>query len=920
MSTLPIPANEPERLAALQALHILDTPPEERFDRITRLARQLFDVPISLISLIDADRQWFKSHAGLETTQTAREASFCGFAIAADERLVIPDATLDPRFANNPLVTGEPHIRFYAGQPLRSPAGYNLGTLCILDRRPRQISAAELAALTDLAAMVENELFSAQLNQALAYQRDSEARGHAIMDAMLDGLITADEHGLIQSFNSAAERLFGYSANEVIGQNLRLLMPEPYHSEHDHYLKRYLRTGEAHIIGLGREVRGRRKDGSILPIDLAVSELRLPDRRLFIGILRDITQRKQAEADLDRQYHIAENALSQMRAILDAASDIMILISPAGRVLTVNQSFDRLLFNGQPPDVVGRSVDDLQAEFESIFAEPASLKAFIAETVTEARESFTHLVSQRWPVQRELQIISTPVHTADSGLLGRLYVFRDVTHEREVDRMKTEFVALVSHELRTPLTSIQGYVDLLFDEEAGALAPDQRKYLENMRGSTDRLVALIDDLLDLSRIEAGRIDLDFTGLDINTLILEVAELLRRPIELKHQRLTLDLPPLPAVWIDPDRMTQVLINLLSNAYKYTPAGGSLTVRTREEDDRVRLDVSDTGIGLTPEEQAQVFNRFFRAHNRTTQEVSGTGLGLAIAKSIVEMHQGDLTVSSTPGIGTTFSLTLPIARTVAEQEFLPRTILPGARVLVVDDDMNVTSLVRRYLERAELQVFLARTGSEAQHIARMERPDLIILDLLLPDVDGFTVLEHLKNDPATQNIPIIIVSILPDSGKGRALGAVDFLIKPLRERWLLERVGRVLSGDQLRSVLLVDDDSGTRTVLSEHLHRAGYQVITATDGTEAVEVAKRERPDLVLMDIRMPRVAGLTALRMLRADQDTHDLPVVLMTASLGMLTNQRTAAKALGVSVLLSKPCTAEELAVAVARGLAGRRK
>jgi signal transduction histidine kinase len=224
--------------------------------------------------------------------------------------------------------------------------------------------------------------------------------------------------------------------------------------------------------------------------------------------------------------------------------------------------------------------------------------------------------------------------------------------------MKDEFISLISHELRTPLTSINGYVALLLEGEAGPLAEEQREFLTIVRKNADRLMGLVNELLDLSRIEAGKVELNRARLDLGPLIRDVASSLRLQIEAKGQQLELDLADdLPSVWADPDRVTQILTNLVSNAHKYTPAGGSIFVRARGQDGRVRVEVRDTGIGLAPDEQAQLFTRFFRARNKATREVGGTGLGLAITRSLIELHGGEISVTSAPGQGSTFCCTLP-----------------------------------------------------------------------------------------------------------------------------------------------------------------------------------------------------------------------------------------------------------------------
>jgi signal transduction histidine kinase len=447
-----LPPDEADRLAALRSLFILDTPPEERFDRLTRLAKRLFNVPIALISLVDANRQWFKSRQGLSVSETPRHISFCGHAILQDEPLVIEDALLDPRFADNPLVTGKPHVRFYAGQPLLGPGNHKLGTLCIIDRQPRQMSPADLAALRDLAALAQEELNATELNQAYAVQRASEARIRAIMNSVVEALILVAPDQRFLSVNRQFEELFGVPGEQVLG----------------------------------------------------------------------------------RRFDELQSLLEQVFA------------EPAKFVALVEQ----------------------------VFAEPAKFVARVAGTSADANQQFTEIVAQRWPQPRELELFSTPVRSDGGEHLGRLYVFRDVTHERAVDRMKSELVSLVSHELRTPLTSIKGFTDLILDGDAGEINDEQREYLEIVRQSGDRLTALVNDLLDVARIEAGRVQLNIQPVTMAEIVQSVVTTLGPQIEAKGQSLTVEVEAaLPPVRGDRDRLLQVLTNLLSNATKYTPVSAS-----------------------------------------------------------------------------------------------------------------------------------------------------------------------------------------------------------------------------------------------------------------------------------------------------------------------------------------------------------
>ena len=337
MVKAPLPENESQRVASLHALQILDTLSEERFERITRIAQRLFDVPITSITLVDANRQWFKSCVGLSVPETSRDVSFCAHAILSDEALVIPDARTDPRFADNPLVTGEPYIRFYAGQPLSDTKGYKLGTLCIIDRRPRRMSAADLRALKDLAYWAENELNTIELNHALTIQRQaeeaiqkSEARFRAIYQEAAIGIALVDMDGRLLESNPAMQEMLGYSGEELQGKVFtEITHPDDIAKDLDLY--RGLVAGTRSHYQM--EKRYIRKDGNVVEGRLTVSLVRRVGSELqfAVGMVEDITERKRAEealyktvTQLEEQYHKAELARSENRAVLDATSEAMI--------------------------------------------------------------------------------------------------------------------------------------------------------------------------------------------------------------------------------------------------------------------------------------------------------------------------------------------------------------------------------------------------------------------------------------------------------------------------------------------------------------------------------------------------------------------------------------------------------------------
>lgn len=375
---------------------------------------------------------------------------------------------------------------------------------------------------------------------------------------------------------------------------------------------------------------------------------------LSIIVNRDFDARARVSARLEREYREADEARRRARAVLDATSEAIALVAPDGRLLAVNRRFQQFFDT---------------AVVSSVSALPPEVAALL-EVQDEEGHVGEELVLQEQPQRRELLRYSSPVMGATGVLLGRLYVFRDVTNEREVERVKSQFVSTVSHELRTPLTSIKGYVELILEGEAGDLAPLQQEFLEIVRHNANRLLLLINDLLDVSRIESGKLELRRAPLQLAPLVSAAVAILQPQLDAKRLQLSIELQqPLPPLLADEGRLAQILVNLLSNACKYTPAAGRITIIARAANDMLRIDVSDTGVGLTQAELQRLFTRFFRAENRSTQEAGGAGLGLAITRSLVELHGGRIEVRSEPGVGSTFSVYLPLAP-LAEDELRQR----------------------------------------------------------------------------------------------------------------------------------------------------------------------------------------------------------------------------------------------------------
>ncbi len=609
--------------------------------------------------------------------------------------------------------------------------------------------------------------------------------------------------------------------------------------------------------------------------------------------------RQQAE-DLGAMLKQQQVEAAKSQAILDGVADGVLFADASGRIVLFNPAAERLLEIPRQ-QAIGRSIREMLGLYGVEGRKwLEALEDWAAHPADRTPEDF---VAERLQLgDRMVSVHAAPV-IRGTEYLGTVSVFRDITAEVEADRAKTEFISTVSHELRTPMTSIKGYADLLMLGMAGPLSDQQKHFISIIRNNADRMVALVSDLLDISRIESGRVQLDLRAVHIHEVAEQVAHTLRGRAQSKGLALQVEVPAdLPPVWGDSNRIAQILTNLISNAIQYTPPGGRITVSAHPNGDMLEISVADTGIGISKENQQKIFDRFFRADDPLVQETPGTGLGLPITASLVQMHGGQIWVESELGEGSTFTFTLPLA--TARAGTPPPAPSPGTPVLVVEDEADIANLIRIHLEREGYAVQIAGRGEEALRMAREIQPSLITLDIRLPDMDGFTLLERLKKDARTAHIPVIVVSIVPDREKGVELGAVDYLEKPIDEGRLIEMVRRVLHRQGL--ILVVDDDRDNLSLMREALRRHGFSVQTTGQGKRALQIARETHPALILLDLRLRDVDGYQVLRNLKSDPRTRDIPVVMMSGSVTDEEFKEQRALALGAVRFLTKPFAVDE--------------
>src|SRR5262249_5007947 len=447
----------------------------------------------------------------------------------------------------------------------------------------------------------------------------------------------------------------------------------------------------------------------------------------------------------------------------------------------------------------------------------------------------------------------------------------------------------MSHELRTPLNAIIGVTEMLREDARDFKRDDEIEPLDRVLRAARHLLALINDVLDLSKIEAGGMERHLEAFPLRPLIEDVAKTIEPMASKNGNRIVVDCPAdLGSVHADQIRFRQALLNLASNASKFTEQGAvTIAAQPERRDGRdwIAIAVTDTGIGMSEEQMGRLFQEFSQADSSTTRKYGGTGLGLAISRHFCRMMGGDITAQSRPGEGSTFTITLPrivqdVAAPAPEARAQPSPPIDADAedplILVVDDDATARSLVERHLERAGFAVVTARGGQEGLRLVRELRPAAVTLDIMMPDLDGWTVLAAIKGDPALASIPVVLMSIADEKNRGYALGAAEYLVKPVDRSTLIATLTQVC-GSAAGHVLLVDDDDVIRRGVRAALAPIGWQVVEAENGHAAIAALAGTRPDVIILDLMMPKMDGFEFLDRLRSRPEWQGIPVVVITA-------------------------------------------
>ncbi len=804
--------------------------------------------------------------------------------------------------------------------PMRDANGRVIGTFGI----SRDITAMKVAEkdLREANERLKREV--AEREQAEQLTRDSEALYHSLVENLPMSIWRKDLQGRFTFANQRFCEEAGRPLQDILGRTAFDLFPADQAERHRQAEARIMETG----VGLDEVQEYRRSESDIRFVQSSQTPLRDGAGNVIglQGIFWDVTDRHRAERELQHERFL-------LHTLMEYLPDRIYFKDQDSRFLRNSRAHLREFGLTDPSQAIGKSDFDFftQEHARGAFEDEQRLMRDGQPITKEERLSYPD-GSVTWALSTKM-----PLRDETGQIIGTFGISRDITDRKraeeasirakdaaeEANRTKSQFLANMSHELRTPLNSIIGFSNILLKNREARLAALELSFLGRILANGKHLLDLINQILDLSKIEARKIELAVTSVDLGELVKQTIEQQEGLVRDRPVQLRAELPePLAPLRSDADKLKQVLINLIGNALKFTEQG-SVTVRviadpqTRQA---VRLDVVDTGVGIPTDKLGVIFQAFQQADASTARKFGGTGLGLTISQALCHLMGYRIEATSEVGKGSTFGIVLnpqpgavagpPPARPIQPPGGVDSpsgdsnaTVVKGKRVLVIDDEADSRLLLRHMLQEFGCEVIEATSGEEGLRLAHQVRPDLITVDLMMPRMTGAEVIGAIKANPDLQHIPVVVVSIVSGEHRGNILGAVDLVQKPIVREELLAVLRRNLRPHQYR-VLVVDDEADAQVVMRSLLEPEQYQVATAGSAREAWEALRGLPCDLVLLDLMMPETDGLTFLRQLRADPGYRRLPVVVVTAK--DLTRQELDELKGGASGVLQKSATLEQ--------------
>ncbi len=959
------PDLEGKRLDALRQYQILDTAPEVDFDDLTRLAAVCCNTPIACISFVDEKRIWFKARVGIDCVEMPREASPCGQLNEDSDVSCIEDLALDPRFSQHPMVLRGARLRFHASMPLISFDGYVLGSLCVMDDKPNQLSEAQRVALRILARQVctqlelrkhQNQYLQARSDQYQAEKalKDANAFYYSLVEGLPQNIFRKDVHGRFTFANQRFCQNRGRTLEEIKGKTDFDFFPSELAQKYQRDDQRILSTGQI----LDTVEAHQNPDGGKIYVHVVKTPItNLEGQVIGIqGIFWDVTARKKIEEELAYERDL-------LRMLLENIPDHIYFKDSQSRFMKVSRGLATLFHLKTTDEVIGKSDFDF-------FTEDHARAAYEDEQriMRTGQPVIAKPEKETWPDGRETWALTTkmPLRNKDGAIIGTFGISKDITALEkaqselqvardaalESTRLKSEFLANMSHEIRTPMNAIIGMTGLLLEDE---LSVEQRDFVETIRASADALLTIINDILDFSKIEAGKMALETVGFDLVELLEGTAELVVAKAHGKGIELVSwirqDVPS--RLFGDPGRLRQILANLLSNAVKFTDQGEVVMQVEKESETetqvQLRFSVRDTGIGIPPQVQEMIFQSFTQADGSTTRKYGGTGLGLAISRQLVEIMHGRIGVDSEPGKGSCFWFVITLEKQPVDAQALAalrKENLVGLRVLIVDDNATNRQLLEYQLGLFRMVTAQVASGFEALEAMRKAATaghpfSLVILDHQMPEMDGVMLARIIKGDPAIAQTRLVMLTSLghrlePAQIKELALSA--YLIKPVKQSRLGDCLAQVMgmavepgvelmaaAPNEKRSeriqnfrILVAEDNPVNQKVILRQLKKLGCTAEAVGNGFEVVEALNRIPYDLILMDCQMPEMDGYEASRRIREREAGQGdaqpgAPCHIIALTANALAGDREKCLDAGMDDYIIKPVHLSELQAALER-------
>ena len=772
---------------------------------------------------------------------------------------------------------------------------------------------------------------------------ETSALQEAIFNSAYFSSIATDEKGVIQIFNVGAERMLGYTAAEVMNKITPADISDPQEviaraANLSSELRTLITPGfEALVFKASRgiediyELTYIRKDGSRFPAIVSVTALRNEADHIigYLLIGTDNTARKEVEASKTLLDQRLRDQQFYTRSLIESNIDALMTTDPQGVISDVNQQMIAL---------TGRTRDELiGAPCRDFFTDPVAADAAIKRVITENKVSNYELtVRAQNGAETVVSYNAATFHNRDRKLLGVFAAARDVTERKRFERaleeknielvhasrMKSEFLATMSHELRTPLNAVIGFSEALKDGLMGQMSVTQHEYIADIFASGQHLLSLINDILDLSKVEAGMMTLDLESVDLSALLSNSLSIVKEKAAAQNIRLELEVEDLSMFQLDERKTKQIVYNLLSNAVKFSANGGRVTLRARrvaraavgtlsgsrsvygfpladsEYTEFIEVCVADSGIGISGDNMAKLFVAFSQIDSSLARKFEGTGLGLAMVKQLAELQGGTVAVASAEGQGACFAFWLPLRGSLEVTAALPQSAAAAPAppafqeriALVVEDDDRAADLVRLLLEAEGFTVLRAASAEAALVLAPQQPLSLITLDIQLPGIDGWEFLAQIRESTLLAAVPVVIISGLTHTNLTLTRGAAAVLQKPISRAQLkasLAKMGLQPARERTHTILVVDDDPKAAETISKFLTPPHYTVLHASDAAEAIGTAFRLRPALIVLDLMTPNMRGYEVVKRLQDHADTAGIPILVVTAK--QITPQERAA-------------------------------